>query len=201
MPKLQIKRLVGLPFALLVASFASSVSAQSNSLGTPLADGADPYGPAVARMVRSIAEFTRWPDERRALRLCVAMPSDHADRIEEFSLSRQRRVTVRKGAFESFAPGSCDAIYFGRYSLEQLRTMVASLHGRPVLTIAENDPACRSKAMFCLLFGAESLNFRMNLDSVSRSGIRIDPRVLRLASPEGDVKWPKMPFGHRVSKP
>lgn len=188
MPKLQIMRLIGLPIALLVASIAPNAFAQSNAIGIPLAEGADPYGPAVARMVRSIAEFARWPDEDRALRLCVATPSDHADRIVDFSLSRQRRVTVRRGTFDSFAPGSCDAIYFGRYSLEQLRGMVASLNGRPVLTIAENDPACRSKAMFCLLFGADSLNFRMNLDSVSRSGIRIDPRVLRLASPEGGGK-------------
>lgn len=188
MRNMQIMRLIGLPLALLVASFASNASAQSNSTGIPLADGGDPYGPAIARMVKSIAEFARWPDEDRALRLCIATPSDHADRIDDFPLSRQRRVTVRRGSFDSFAPGSCDAVYFGRYSLEQLRLNVASLGGRPVLTIAENDPACRSKAMFCLLFGADSLNFRMNLDSVARSGIRVDPRVLRLATPEGGVK-------------
>ena len=32
----------------------------------------------------------------------------------------------------------------------------------------------------CLLFQADSLSFRMNLDALSRSGVRIDPRVLRM---------------------
>ena len=55
------------------------------------------------------------------------------------------------------------------------------LDQRGVLTIAEADPDGRSQAMFSLLFRPGALNFRLNIDAVSRSGLKVDPRVLRLA--------------------
>ena len=76
----------------------------------------------------------------------------------------------------------CEIVYIGRLSLEQQRAITDRLRGTAVLTIAENDPACRSRAMFCLLFEAEALNFRLNIDAVANSQIRIDPRVLRMGA-------------------
>lgn len=180
-----VRLFVVIPAACLVSSLATAASAQSAPVAAQRTGPVDPYGKAVARLIRSIAEFSRWPEETRALRLCVATPTDHAGEVTDFSLARGRRVTVIRDSFESFRNGNCDMVYLGRYSLVQQRQMVAALQGKPVLTIAENDPACRSRSMFCLLFAADSLTFRLNLDAVSRSGIRIDPRVLRLASPGG----------------
>ena len=61
-----------------------------------------------------------------------------------------------------------------------MRRLIASTTGRPVVTIVEADLACRSGAMFCLLYAPQSLSFRLSIDAVSRSTVRIDPRVLRL---------------------
>ena len=50
-----------------------------------------------------------------------------------------------------------------------------------MVTIAEADPGCRSQAMFCLLPGKDDLSFELNIDAVARSGVAIDPRLLRMS--------------------
>lgn len=149
-------------------------------VGLELGSGADPYAPAVARMVRSIAEFTSWQGDDRRIRLCILGPTDHADEIVEAPLSGGRRLVPVRYANPAASIADCEAIYIGRMSLEDQRRIAGQAMGRDVLTIAENDPACRSHAMFCLLFQANSLSFRLDTDAVSRSGVRVDPRVLRL---------------------
>ncbi|MEO7470390.1 MAG: YfiR/HmsC family protein, partial [Sphingobium limneticum] len=42
-------------------------------------------------------------------------------------------------------------------------------------------PDCGSGAIFCLLYAPQTLSFQLNIDAVSRSAVRIDPRVLRLS--------------------
>ena len=152
--------------------------------GLPLAKGPDPYGPAVARLVGSIAEYSRWPDERNTLRLCVAGPTEHADRLGGRTVSQSKTITRLRVDTPDLS-SNCDVVYLGRLSLEEQRRITTGLLGQPVLTISENDPACRSRAMICLLFEAEALSFRLNIDAVSRSKVRIDARVLRLAASGG----------------
>lgn len=151
-------------------------------VGLPLGNEADPYGPAVARLVRSVVQYTRWPGEPYRLRACVVGPADHADYLLAGSEVRTVGVTASTVSADAVRPANCEIVYVGRLSLEQQRAVTARMRGAAVLTIAENDPACRSRAMFCLLFEAEALSFRLNIDSVANSQVRIDPRVLRLGA-------------------
>jgi hypothetical protein len=75
----------------------------------------------------------------------------------------------------------CDVVYIGRVPLAGQRQLTAAVRGRGVMTVAEADPECRSEAMFCLIYPAKGLSFRLNIDAVSRSGLRVDPRVLRVS--------------------
>lgn len=170
-----------------VGLIASPLAAAPNFslVGLPLADGPDPYGSAVSRLVGSLAEYSRWPDEREPLELCVVGPANHADRIAARALSRNRWMRAPRSVGME-PPASCDIVYIGRLPPADQRRVTALLLNRPVLTIAENDPTCRSRAMFCLLFGADALSFRLNIDAVSRSPIRVDARVLRLAANPDD---------------
>jgi hypothetical protein len=74
------------------------------------------------------------------------------------------------------ARGRCDALYIGQLDPEPTRRLFAEMRGKPVTTIAEDDPDCRSGAMFCLLSTARGLSFQLNLDAVSRSGRRENRR-------------------------
>jgi hypothetical protein len=65
--------------------------------------------------------------------------------------------------------------------------MLRSIRDQPVLSIAEADPACRGGTIFCLRVLPDRVGFQLSIDAVSRSAVRIDPRVLRIALPEGDA--------------
>lgn len=164
-----------MPFALLSSHVPTTV-------GLPLGNEADPYAPAVARLVKAVVQYTRWPSAPRTLRACVVGPADHAEDLLAGREVRAMGVIAVPATPDGVGAAGCEIVYLGRLSLEQQRTITDRVRGAAVLTIAENDPACRSRAMFCLLFEAESLNFRLNIDAVADSQVRIDPRVLRMGA-------------------
>lgn len=174
-----------LPAALLALGEMPPV-ATGDPLLTPFAmagaaEGGN-YDPAVARVVQSLVEYTRWPSPRNPLRLCVAGPALHAGRLDGLRLADGRLIERRTLAPAAIAPGACDAVYIGQLSPIAQRQLTTTLRGRGVMTVAEADPACRSQAMFCLNFSAQAVSFRLNVDAVARSGLRVDPRVLRLST-------------------
>lgn len=148
----------------------------------PLGPGPDRMAAGVARMVGSIFEFTRWPTDRSVVRLCLAGAVAHGDRLGDIGLSSGAQVVLSTLAADGMPPWSqCDALYIGALDAGTTRRLVAGARGAPIVTIAEDDPDCASGAMFCLLFEPQMLSFQLNIDAVSRSQVRIDPRVLRMA--------------------
>ena len=53
--------------------------------------------------------------------------------------------------------------------------------GQPLLTISEVAADCATGGMFCLDITPQGVSFELNLDSMARSGVRVNPRVLGLA--------------------
>ncbi len=173
--------LLRLVAAVVLVASSASANVRATQTSLPLEGGPDPYTLPVARTVASIVEYSRWPQGRPAFRLCLAGPTEHAERIADRPQSRSRTLLPLAIDTPAESMGQCDVVYIGRMALEDQRRFTDAARGRPVLTIAENDPACRSQAMVCLLFEANGVSFRINIDAISRSQVRIDPRVLRLS--------------------
>jgi hypothetical protein len=72
-------------------------------------------------------------------------------------------------------------LYLGNLPVAQQRQLTAAVRGKAVLTIAESDTGSASDAMFTLSYQPNALSFRLNVDAVSRSGLKVDPRVLRVS--------------------
>lgn len=160
---------------------ALAASAQPG-IGIPAQSGEQGAATATARIVRAILEYTRWPKPVNPVEVCIVGTASSGAAIETISLSDGRQVAVRHLARDGFAAaGGCDAYYLGALDAGAMRQWVTRAHGGPVVTIAERDPQCRSEAMFCMVYGPSKVSFRLNVDAVSRSGVRIDPRVLRIA--------------------
>jgi hypothetical protein len=162
----------------------TSILAQAVMQPAKMPSGETPASTAMgtARMVGAILEYTRWPSPRPIIRLCVIGASQHTERLDDIKLSNG--ATVELAAFVERAippPATCDAFYVGHIDAVSMRRLIESARGRPIVTIAEDDPVCRSGAMFCLLFTPRALSFQLSIDAVSRSTVRIDPRVLRLS--------------------
>lgn len=145
--------------------------------GTP--PGADA---ATMQVVGGILEFTHWPQRPNPVRVCVAGSVFHADRLDAIRLTDGRTVRrIDLPGSDTGAVSACDAIYLGTMTATQARNWTAAARGKPIVTISESDPACRSEAMFCLVYEPRSLSFRMSIDAIARSSVRVDPRVLRLS--------------------
>ncbi len=141
---------------------------------------------AVAYTVTGILGYARWPELSAApIRLCILGSVAHGDVLAGLSgeqpLSNGRPVITRSLALHSpNIAAHCDAIYTGHLDAASRQALYERIAERAVLSISEDAGDCTIGPMFCLLVHGPSVSFRVNLDAVARSGVRIHPRVLKL---------------------
>ena len=171
-----------LPFALILS--ANSAPSMTSLAGMPLGTatpGESAYTAAAARTVKAIIDYTRWPQRHDPLVLCVAGPALHAAQLGTIRLADGRRVERRNVAGNAAAVAPCQVLYLGQLPIGQQRQLTAAVRGKGVLTIAEADPGNTSESIVALTYQPSALSFRLNIDAISRSGLKIDPRVLRIS--------------------
>ena len=168
-------------FAALTAICAAPLYAAADMPLGASNPGGDPYAGAAARTVKAIMEYTRWPQPRPTLVLCVAGPAQHASQLTGWRMSDGRLVQRRNVAAQPASTAGCDVLYIGALPIAAQRQLTAAVRGKGVLTIAEADPGNASEAMFTLTYRPAALSFRLNIDAISRSGLKVDPRVLRVS--------------------
>jgi hypothetical protein len=141
----------------------------------------------VARVVFSLLGYARWPSEREPVRLCVDNTSRYPARLlEGGTLSNGRTVRTREVDVMTEALASnCDALYLGAMTDARRQRLGVELTGRPVLVISEEDFECEVGSMFCLNIRENQVSFRVNLDSLARSGVHVHPAVLQLGRRRG----------------
>lgn len=169
------------PFLLCAALALGGLPFPANAAPAGVGAGSDRYAPAAARVVQSLIEFTRWPNPATTPRLCVVGVAQHAAAFDTLRLADGRAIQRRNVAANGAALTGCEVVYFGQINAATMRQLVGAVRGKGVLTIAENDPTGLSEAMFGLIFQTQAVTFRLNIDSISRSGLKVDPRVLRMA--------------------
>lgn len=138
---------------------------------------------SVTTVVAGIVSYTRWPGQTMSVRLCTLGQGLGVDELQAAADlgSAQRSVPVRaaKGVIDAFP--ECDVIYVGALAGSATRDVLQRAVGRPVLMIGEGAAFCSDGGMFCLDPGAAAVRFTVNLDAVARSGLRVNPSVLRIA--------------------
>lgn len=139
-------------------------------------------GTQIVRLVSGVIGYSRWPNPPDTYRLCVAGISAYFnDALAGFDKIGGPDWSVRGVTLDDTeATENCDLLYLGAVTVPQKRKLLAKTSGRPVLTISEDDPVCADASMFCLAINGDDVGLLANLDSISRSGIRINPKVLQL---------------------
>jgi hypothetical protein len=173
------------PSRFLLALLAALLCVQSRGAA---ADTAPPQrAEAVARVVFSLLGYARWPSEPDVLRLCVDRSARYATKLSEGAiLASGRPVQTRRIALlQAGSTKDCDSVYLGAMTDARHKKVAMELSGRPVLVITEEDFECEVGSMFCLIVVDGHVAFRVNLDSVARSGIHIHPGVLQLGRRRG----------------
>ncbi|WP_241673442.1 YfiR family protein [Ewingella americana] len=139
----------------------------------------------VANTVMGILSYSRWPATTKpdAIRLCVIAPVKFANGL----VAGNNNLTGKRLTVQYLSPESpalltdCDALYSGPTSADQQHSLHNRLAGHPVLTISEKDDDCALLNAFCLDVGPAHVGFKLNLDTLARSGVRVHPNVLQLA--------------------
>ncbi|WP_241612782.1 YfiR family protein [Rosenbergiella epipactidis] len=135
------------------------------------------------KIVEGILSFSHWPKVEGYPLLCVSKQANFFN-IEKAAGNPVFRVVAISNPTEFLSAG-CDAIYFGRESVEEQNDIINALTGKHILTISENNTDCVAGAAFCLNRRQQLFKFSVNLDSLSRSGVRVNSDVL-LLSKDGD---------------
>ena len=139
---------------------------------------------AVAQTVWGIVGYTRWPGDPSPVQLCLAGETAHAQALQAGTeLPGGRKLQTRRIRLDDAQPlNACHAVYAGHLRSGQWqRLMAAWPAGQPLLTLSEVAADCASGGMFCLDITPQGVSFELNLDSMARSGVRVNPRVLGLA--------------------
>ena len=144
---------------------------------------ADQRAKAVTQVVMGILSYARWPTEPAQLQLCVIGPTEYTDDLlKGATQSSGRPVQVlRLLTNNPTIANDCNAVYLGKLSVEERSNLFSTLSGQAVLSISEDGNQCTVGSLFCLHVSDKQVSFEVNLDSVSRSGVRIHPSVLQLS--------------------
>jgi len=143
----------------------------------------------VKKTVLGIMSYTRWVPPPTPVTFCI-VAAKHGSALEGLDGSTtnianntptgENRIVISKLDYDATKlSAQCDAIYFGNVSPADQQKVIAARQNRPILTISE-DSDCEIGSSFCLQTTSTPITFLVNLDSLTRSGVRVDPNVLLL---------------------
>lgn len=137
---------------------------------------------SVRSMVSGIVSYTRWPALSHPPTLCIFATSRFTQalsREDEQPLLPYKPVIVHN--HQEALSATCDAVYFGNESPAEQLELIRQYQGKALLLISEQNPECVIGSAFCLIINDPQVRFSVNLDALSRSGVRVNPDVLMLA--------------------
>ena len=169
--------------AALLACASLATKAQESHAKKLMQSGA-PASTAVAQTVWGILGYTRWPADPSPVQLCLVGETLHAPLLlAGTELPSGRKLQTRRISSDDAQPlNACHAVYAGHLRSGQWQRLMAAWPvGQPLLTLSEVAADCSAGGMFCLDITPQGVSFELNLDSMARSGVRVNPRVLGLA--------------------
>lgn len=151
--------------------------------GTPLYAATFPgTDKSVRAIVSGIISYTRWPTGLSTPpRLCIFSSSRYVSVLSSGDIGPASYQAVVVDSEQEALSAGCNAIYFGNESPEEQQEIIQHYQPRALLSIAEQNPQCIVGSAFCLAINSERVKFSVNLDALSRSGVRVNPDVLMLA--------------------
>ncbi|KZP51256.1 hypothetical protein A3N37_00055 [Enterobacter ludwigii] len=137
---------------------------------------------SVRSIVSGIVSYTRWPSLSGQPKLCVYASSHYTHALTSKDGQSELPYTpvIVRNDQEALS-ATCDAIYFGAESPVKQRELISQYQGRALLLISEQNPECIIGSAFCLIIDRNHVRFSVNLDALTRSGVRVNPDVLMLA--------------------
>jgi hypothetical protein len=132
-----------------------------------------------------VIRFVTWPDEpaREVLRVCYR----DGERVPQIAGRKvSERILEVRGVRRPSELGECQVLVLENAERADIPTWITPTIGLPTLTIAQGQAPCKIGAAFCLVPAAAPKGFDTNLDTLSRSGLRVSSQLLRMRRIEKD---------------
>lgn len=118
----------------------------------------------------------------KATTLCVVNNPVATSQLQHYIDELNYHYSVKTLNDNHFVSTQCEAVFFSTTPPLQQQQLLNSTEGQGILSFSTNNPECEIGSTFCLYTTTRgSTSFKVNLDNLSRSKIRVDPRVLLLA--------------------
>ena len=113
---------------------------------------------------------------------CIVNNPSIANQFTIFAQQNKYNLSMRSISADELRSTYCDAVFFTQTPANTQQQLLNQSLNPAILSFSTNNNECEIGSSFCL-FSAKSGHtlFRINLDSLARSKIHVDPRVLLLA--------------------
>jgi YfiR/HmsC-like len=164
----------------LVAVLAAAVPRWADPYAVP----PTPEASLKAAYTLNFAKFTEWPGDggAEALQVCVVGRSLVGDALEAAARAQapERRLRVVYVRLPGEVSG-CNLMYVSDLDMSRARRLLAALAEYPILTVSDIEGFARQGGMIELVLVQRRLRFFIDLDAVRAAGLRLEPKLLRLA--------------------
>jgi len=148
-----------------------------------------------AALIFKFTWFTTWPansfaNEGSPLLLCVAGDNRLADALINVVRGRTtdgRTLRVQRLTDDEDA-GDCHVLYLGGVAMERLDDIIATLKGRPTLTISDAANFCQKGGIINLIRKGRRFSFAIYRDAADRVGLKLSSQLLKLSDIFHDQK-------------
>jgi hypothetical protein len=133
----------------------------------------------------SFLKYVEWPAQQTSLTLCLfgremlqaELAAYEGRKIagRELKIRRVSRIEELTGCQEVFVPETESA---------QFAALTSWMNGRPILSISDSERFIRENGAISLLRRDGRLQFDVNPEAISRSGLKVSSALLRLARRE-----------------
>jgi len=158
-------------------------------LAQPAGSAVDTSLPQVkAAFVFNFIKLVSWPDRRfegdnAPVQVCVLRGDAMEPALRQSlggKMAGERPVEViAVGGDESLAP--CHVLYLGSQASTRYPSLMARVAGKGVLLVDEGEQFTWPDGMIRLFLEQSRVRFELNLDALERAGLKVDPRLIRLA--------------------
>lgn len=155
----------------------------------PARAAADASLPSVkAAFVFNFIKLVSWPERRfdsdsAPIQVCVLRGDSMEPALRQSlggKMAGARPVEVAAVSGDDNLSG-CHVLYLGSQASVRYAVLMTRVAGKGVLLIDEGEQFTWPDGMIRLFLEQSRVRFELNLDSVERAGLKVDPRLIRLA--------------------
>lgn len=152
--------------------------------GQPL-EPPTPEAQIKAGIVFNLAQVVSWPDSATTTTAFgIGVIGHDVSDPALFSLANKTvrgRGLALRDPLSPAAYGDVQIVYISRSQSTSLQGLLATLAGRPVLTVSEMDGFCEQGGMVQMRRERNRVQLRVNREAAERAGLRLSSQLLKVA--------------------